>query len=136
MKRWLTVFCALIAFGAYGQSNLEISTPAIAAIRATMKDQFADLRPHLDSGAIGRANSGDLVVRDANLIPLSQRGAVNNLLAASNQARVSLYKEIARANNHPEWESEIARTFAARWVEKARPGWWIQDAHGVWIKKQ
>lgn len=135
MKRWLIICCAFFALNAWAQGNLEIDTPTIAAIRATMKEQFAELRPHLDSGAIGRARSGDLVVRDPNLIPLSQRGQINNLLTVSNQARAALYREIAKANGHPEWEADIARTFAARWVDKAKSGWWVQDASGAWVKK-
>ncbi len=135
MKHWLAALCAFLAFNSWAQGNLEINTPAIASLRAVMKDRFAQLTPHLDSGAIGRANDGSLAVRDPSLIPLAQRGAVNNLVSASNQDRLALYREIAKANNHPEWESDIARTFASRWIEKAKPGWWVQDANGAWVKK-
>jgi len=31
----------------------------------------------------------------------------------------TLYKEIARANNHPEWEGQVRDTFAQRWTPKS-----------------
>jgi hypothetical protein len=43
--------------------------------------------------------------------------------------------EIARANGHPEWEPDIRRTFADRWVANAPRGWWYQDASGAWKQK-
>jgi hypothetical protein len=46
-----------------------------------------------------------------------------------------MYREIARANGHPEWEEEIRATFAQRWVQKAAPGWWYQNQSGAWVRK-
>ena len=52
-----------------------------------------------------------------------------------NSERDKLYKEIAKANGHPEWEAEIRSTFAKRWVDNAPAGWMYQDAGGSWAKK-
>ena len=60
---------------------------------------------------------------------------VQQLVAEENRDRNALYAEIARANGHPEWESEIRSTFARRWVDNAPGGWWYQDAAGVWKRK-
>ena len=50
--------------------------------------------------------------------------------------RQTLYAEIAKANGHPEWEGDIRKTFARRWVERgAKPGWYYQDAGGSWKQK-
>jgi hypothetical protein len=46
-----------------------------------------------------------------------------------------LYKEIAVANGKPEWEGEIRSTFSQRWIERAKPGWYVQNAQGAWVKK-
>jgi len=43
-------------------------------------------------------------------------------------------REIARANGHPEWEAEVRRTFAQRWLERAQPGWWVQQG-AAWSRK-
>ena len=68
-------------------------------------------------------------------MPLKDRQGVNALVAAEQGDRNALYKEIAIANGHPEWESEVRSTFAQRWVQKAQGGWWYQDAGGGWAKK-
>ncbi len=135
MKRILLVVMAFFALNVWAQSNLEINTPAISALKSSMQARFTQLEPHFASGALGLARDGTVVVRDANLVPLAQRGAINGLVSAENNDRASLYREIAKANNHPEWEADIARTFAQRWADRARPGWWIQNASGAWVKK-
>jgi uncharacterized protein YdbL (DUF1318 family) len=128
----ITLMAAPLAFG---QADIEINTPAITAIKASMKNQHQQLRPYYESGAIGLTRDGMVGVRDAKLVPLSDRQKLNSLVAAQNQDRNALYKEIAVANGHPEWENEIRSTFAERWISKAKPGWWVQDTGGNWVKK-
>jgi uncharacterized protein YdbL (DUF1318 family) len=61
---------------------------------------------------------------------------VQQLVAAENRDRESLYLEIAKANNFPlESVAKIRSIFARSWVEQAQAGWWIQDAQGNWQKK-
>ena len=60
---------------------------------------------------------------------------MTSLVADENRDRSELYKEIARANGHPEWEAEIRKTFAQRWIVNAPGVWWYQDAGGSWKKK-
>ncbi len=115
-------------------ADLEINTPAIATIKNSMQARHGQLAPHYASGAVGLTRDGLIAVRDANAVPLAQRQNVNSLVAAENKDRNALYKEIAVANQHPEWESEIRNTFAQRWVQKAQAGWWYQGASG-WAQK-
>jgi uncharacterized protein YdbL (DUF1318 family) len=117
------------------QADLEINTPAIAAIKNAMQARHAALEAHYASGAIGLTRDGFVAVRDANTVPLSQRQAVNGAVSAENDDRRKLYQEIARANNHPEWADQVQSTFAQRWIQKAQPGWWYQDPSGAWKKK-
>lgn len=116
-------------------ADLEINTPAIASLKGSMQARHGQLAGFYASGAIGLTRDGLIAVRDANAVPLSQRQSVNSLVAAENSDRNALYKEIASANSHPEWESEVRNTFAQRWVQKAQGGWWYQDASGNWVKK-
>ncbi|MDD5297943.1 MAG: DUF1318 domain-containing protein [Rhodocyclaceae bacterium] len=116
------------------QSNLEVNTPAVAAIRASLKQRHEELRPYLDSGALGIAKDGHVALRDANLVSLSARQKLQGLIAAENADWDGLYREIANANGHPEWEAEVRNTFAQRRMEKAHPGWWVQGPGG-WVKK-
>ena len=136
MKRLIAACLLLCAAGfAQAQANLEVNTPAINTLKGAMAARHAQLAPHYTSGAVGIQRDGNLALQDANSVPLPQRAAVNGLVSAENADRGALYREIARANNKPEWESEIRNTFAQRWIEKAQPGWAVQNAQGQWAKK-
>ena len=131
----LSVGLALFAPLALAQANLEINTPAINSLKSEMSARHAQLAAHYGSGAVGITRDGSLTVRDANAVPLPQRAQVTGLVNSENTGRSALYKEIARANGKPEWEGEIRSTFAQRWIEKAAPGWQVQNAQGQWVKK-
>lgn len=120
---------------AFAQANLEINTPGIAAIQGSMQKRHAELAPLYTSGAVGLTRDGNVELRDPAAVPLAQRAAVNTLVAAENQDRAALYREIARANNRPEWEGDIRSTFGQRWIDRAQPGWFTQNAAGAWVKK-
>jgi uncharacterized protein YdbL (DUF1318 family) len=136
---WLRILLAAltlgVAGGALAQANLEINTPAIASLQASMQQRHAQLAGFYASGAVGLTRDGNIALRDANAVPLAQRQQVNSLVAAENQDRAALYREIARANGKPEWESDIRATFAQRWIQKAQPGWYYQNASGAWTRK-
>ena len=117
------------------EADIEINTPAIASIKAGMKARHAELRPYYQSGAIGLTRDGGIAVHDATLVPLAQRQQLNTLVAAQNKDRDALYREIATANGHPEWEPQVRGTFAERWIQKAPAGWWYRNADGAWVKK-
>lgn len=138
MKKFLFAFFVLmltaIQVFAAG-ADLEINTPAIASLKDSMQARHSQLAGFYASGAVGLTRDGLIAVHDANAVPLSQRQSVNSLVSAENGDRNALYKEIATANGHPEWESEVRNTFAQRWVQKAQGGWWYQDANGGWTKK-
>jgi uncharacterized protein YdbL (DUF1318 family) len=136
--RYLIVLALLSVFGAHAaqEPNLTIDTPAIAALRKGLRDNFQQLRPLFENGSVGLTRDGNVALRDASGIPLAQRAQVNALIAQSNQDRAALYREIAIANGRPEWENDIRGTFAQRWIDRSRPGWYYQDASGAWVKKQ
>lgn len=124
----------LIAEARAQEADIDISTPGINALKAAMRARHGQLRPYYESGAIGMAANGLLVVRDASAVPLRERNAVNQLVAEENRDRNRLYAEVARANGHPEWEPRIREIFARQWVANAPVGWWYQDATG-WKQK-
>ncbi len=125
----------LLAGSAFAQANLEVNTPAVAALQASMQKRHAELASFYNNGAIGLTRDGFIALRDANAVPLAQRQQVNGLVAAENQDRSALYREIARANGKPEWENDIRTTFAQRWVDKAQGGWYFQNNAGAWTRK-
>lgn len=135
IRRLVSMLALSISLAAFAQGNLEINTPAISALKSAMQARHAQLAPHYESGAVGIARDGSIALRDANAVPLAQRQAVSGLIAAENNDRAALYREIARANGHPEWEGDVRNTFAQRWADKAQSGWYVQNASGQWSKK-
>jgi hypothetical protein len=120
---------------AQGTPDITIRTPAIQAIQARMAKRFdASLHKHFDSGALGFTGNGEIAVRDASKIPLPERVAVNQAVAEQNRDANAVYREIAVANKHPEWESQIRAVFAKQWVASAKAGWWYQSG-GAWKQK-
>ncbi len=115
-------------------ADIEINTPAISTIKGSMQARHNQLAAFYASGAVGLTKDGLIAVKDASAVPLKDRGSLNGLVAAENADRNNLYKEIATANGHPEWQSEIQSTFASRWIDKAQGGWFYQSASG-WVKK-
>lgn len=124
------IFDWLISPAHAQQANLDISSPAIGKIEASMRARHAQLLPYYNSGAIGLTANGLVAVRDAKSVPLSARKSVNQLVADDNRDRSALYREIAAANGHPEWQAQIQATFARRWIELAQRGWYYQSGGG------
>ncbi len=116
--------------------DIRVETAATEAIRARMRTRFDGvLGALLDSGAAGFTRDGMVAMRDVAKVPLSQRSQATAALTEENRDRDALYREVARANNHPEWESQIRATFAKTWIEKAHAGWYYQNAGGAWQQK-
>ncbi len=120
---------------AQGAPDITIKTPAIQAIQARMESRFnGTLRTGFDSGALGFTSDGLVSVRDAGKLELKDRVAMNAAVADDNRDRKAVYREVAVANGHPEWEAQIRETFAAQWIASARSGWWYQTSGG-WKQK-
>ena len=120
---------------AQGRPDITIKTPAIQAIQARMESRFnATLRAGFDSGALGFTADGLITVRDASKLALKDRVAMNSAVADDNRDRKAVYREVAVANGHPEWEGQIRDVFAKQWVASARSGWWYQSGGG-WKQK-
>jgi uncharacterized protein YdbL (DUF1318 family) len=116
--------------------DITIHTPAIQSIQDRMAARFqAQLEAAFDSGALGFGNDGLIVVKDASKVGLKDRVALNQAVADDNRDRRAVYREVAVANGHAEWEPQIRETFARQWVASAHAGWWYQDAGGAWKKK-
>lgn len=115
--------------------DITIKTPAIQAIQARMKQRFDTvLRAGFDSGALGFTEDGLVAVRDPAKLELKDRVAITAAVADENRDRNAVYREVAVANGHPEWEAQIRAVFARQWIDSAKPGWWYQSG-GSWKQK-
>lgn len=116
--------------------NIRIQTAATEAISARMSGRFqGPLGALLDSGAVGFTRDGMVAMRDAAKVPLSQRAQASATVVDENRDRAALYQEVASANGHPEWQAQIQATFARGWIDRARAGWYVQNAAGAWQQK-
>jgi uncharacterized protein YdbL (DUF1318 family) len=120
---------------AYAQQDIDVSTPEIRAIRASLKERADKLFPYFDAGNVGVGRDGLLKVRTTEGLDLKGRAEVQQLVTAENADRRRLYKEIARANGFPEKADEVRRIFADTWRDKADKGWYIEQAGGGWERK-
>lgn len=115
---------------------LNVSSPAVVRIKQSMGSRFGELEKFFASGAIGLTKDGLVDVRDLNAVALPDRATVKRLVSEDNADRTQLYAEIAKASNHPEWEADIRKSFAKRWVATgAKPGWYYQGDDGAWKQK-
>ncbi|MGD8932315.1 MAG: YdbL family protein [Chromatiales bacterium] len=120
---------------AAAQPKFDADTPLVRKLQAAMKQRHSQLREFYQSGAIGFTQNALIGIRDLGLVPLKQRGQLKNLVEAQNKDRNQLYKEIARANGHPEWEKDVRATFSKTWIGSAAKGWWYQNSSGAWVQK-
>ena len=132
---WPVVLLEWLVTPAQAAADINIQSPAIKTIRASMEARFPQLKPFYANGSVGMTNGGLIAVRDLNAVSLRDRKTVTTLVADENRDRQGLYTEIARANGHPEWEADIRKTFAGRWIANAPAGWWYQDSGGQWKRK-
>ena len=134
-RRIVVAALSAISGEAHAQNvDFNASSPQIEQIKARMASRFGELRPFLDSGAIGLTGDGLIAVHDANAASLADRARMNQLVSAENKDRKALYQAIADANNQPGWAGQIQKTFAERWISQAQSGWWYQSG-GSWKRK-
>jgi uncharacterized protein YdbL (DUF1318 family) len=115
--------------------NIDVSTPEIRAIKQSMKDRTARLRPYLQAGNIGIRWDGLLAIRDTSGLDLRSRSELKRLVTEENEDRKRLYREIARANDFPDKADEVQDIFADSWREQAAAGWYLQNKDGSWRRK-
>jgi len=119
------------------QVDVEVSTPAIRALKDSMKARFPQLKPFYDKGNIGENNTGLLDTRDLANLNLKEKADLARLAEQENKDRRNLYTEIMKANKFgPDVLPQIQKIFANSWRDKSQTGWWIQKDSGEWEKKK
>jgi uncharacterized protein len=127
---------ALIRAAHAQEADINVSNPAIRALKDSIKRRSETLKPYMDRGNIGIGRDGLLALRNADGLNLKERAEAQQSLDAENRDREALYAEIAKANNIDKGSiPKIKEIFAKSWIDQARPGWWIQDGSGSWRRK-
>jgi uncharacterized protein YdbL (DUF1318 family) len=118
------------------QEAASVSNPTIRALKQAMKQRYPSLQPFFSRGNIGESNAGLVEVRSTEGLSLQDKGALQNLVAAENRDRESLYAEVAKALNiDPSLVSQVKQKFAESWQRSCSKGWWIQQPDGSWVQK-
>lgn len=132
--RWASLI--LVSDAHAQEADINVSNPAIRALKDSIKERSAAIMPFMDRGNIGIAQDGLLAIRGTDGLNLKERAETKQLVDAENRDRENLYAEIAKANGiQKESIPKIKNIFARSWLDQARPGWWIQDGQGNWKKK-
>jgi uncharacterized protein YdbL (DUF1318 family) len=119
------------------EADINVTTPAIRALKDSIKQRSDSIKPFMDRGNVGISNGGLLTIRSSEGLNLKDKANLTRLINAENKDRESLYSEIAKANNYgPERIPDIKKIFAKSWTKKARAGWWVQGEGGEWSQKQ
>jgi uncharacterized protein YdbL (DUF1318 family) len=136
--RWLAWGTSVLGPGVvFAQVDIEISTPSIRALRASLAKRFKSLGRFYRLGALGENNRGYLEIRDLSGLSVKEKAGLRRLVNAENHDRKALYKEILKANNlDMQFLDEVEKLFANSWRSKNLvPGTWIQGDDGAWVRK-
>lgn len=120
---------------AYAAQDINVSTPAIRALKESIKARADELIGLLNSGNVGLSHDGLLKIHSSDGLNLKQKGQLNQLVNAENQDRLRLYQEIAVANDFPDKVDEVQSIFADSWRNQAQKGWFLENADGSWRQK-
>lgn len=135
IERWFEIGLVSVVYAE--EPDINISTPAIRAIKSSLSKRLEQLKPYFDSGNIGLTSDGLVAPRDLSGLGLKEKAKLKRLIKAENSDRDALYLEIAKANNiSPNKVKDIKRIFAKSWIKKAPKGWWYLSENGKWVRKQ
>jgi uncharacterized protein YdbL (DUF1318 family) len=127
---------AFIAQAQAQEADINVSNPAIRALKDSIKNRSEAIKPFMDKGNIGIGSDGLLAIRSSDGLSLKERADTKQLIDAENRDREALYAEIAKANGIAgDAVPRIKSIFAKSWTDQARPGWYVQDAQGNWKRK-
>jgi hypothetical protein len=115
--------------------------PDVVNAYKEMGARVTDIDRLRDSGAVGEANNGLLVMREGTLTAADQK-----LVDMENDDRrtvmMGMTRAIIRVNRVQENEANIQQVmpqaveqFASLRRDAAKKDWWIQDANGNWARK-
>jgi len=136
-----TLLCATLigsATFAADALDLNVKNPAIETVRARMTQRAAKLNAWKDKGAVGEEVNGLVSDRQAAGLSLAEKKEMRDLVAAENEDRYALFREIRIAHNIADSElSKVTGAFAAAQREAAAPAHLVQNPADLkWVAKK
>jgi uncharacterized protein YdbL (DUF1318 family) len=113
-----------IAYAAEGDGT----SPRLDQIKAKIKQRYGDVQAAKRTGAVGETNRGLLELAQPEKISDSeQKNKVQRIIAAENQDRKAMYKEIARLNKDDNLTvTAVEHVHAASLMKRAKKGDLVQ----------
>ena len=109
-------------------AELKDTSPRVTQIAKKMKGRYPEVAAGKATGAVGETNRGLLQLQRPDQIPdAEERNRVQRIIAAENEDRKALYKEIARLNGDLNLDvGKVERIYALQRLERAKPGEYYQ----------
>jgi len=125
-----------IAYAGNNDIDINLTTPAIRKVIASMKSRNPKIDAFKEKGVIGETFNGKLEIRDYNGLGGSEIRTVKQLIKAENSDRDLLYKGLADANNISAADiNRIEDVFGSTHKRRLKSGEWYKEKNGEWEKK-
>jgi hypothetical protein len=106
---------------AWAQDAVNVSNPAIRALKAQMKQRYGQLKPFYANGSLVEKDDGYVAEGNVDPLGLKERRTLKGLIDAENRDRAKLYQEVAAALSiDPSQTSRIGEIFSAEWKKSVR----------------
>lgn len=105
-------------------AELNQSSPRVTQIAQKMKERYPDVQAVKATGAVGESNRGLLeMVKPERIESPEERNRAQRIIAADNEDRKALYKEIARINKDQNLNvGTVERVYAQERLQRAKTG--------------
>ncbi len=109
-------------------AEIKDTSPRVRQIAKKMKQRFPEVAAIKATGAVGETNRGLLQLERAALIPdAEEKNRVQRVIAAENEDRKALYKEVARLNKDQNLDvGKVEKVYAMQRLERAKKGEYYQ----------
>ena len=106
---------------AWAEEATTVSNPTIRALKESMRNRFASLKPFYQNGLLAEGDNGLVSVKGTQGLGLKEQRDLNNLVSAENKDRQALYREVATALKiDPSQVGRVAEIFAKEWQKSVR----------------
>jgi uncharacterized protein YdbL (DUF1318 family) len=112
--------------------DIKVQTPELMRAINSRRGRVGEIDQLKARGCVGETNRGLIEARPGQGCP----GTVGQLVSAENADREFIYRTLMQQNNIP--ASDAARVhaaFAKANRDRAKPGEWVQQDNGQWVKK-
>lgn len=111
---------------AYAETNM--NSPRVKQIASKMRDRYSEVKAVKATGAVGESSRGLLeLVDEGKISDADKKNEVQRVIAAENEDRKALYKEVARINSDSNMTvTQVENIYAKEYRDRADKGELIQ----------